>query len=265
MQNEQDFVNEPAGPAAQMQEEKPLAKPWGFWATFGFCCIIGVVYLIVSFLVAFSFIIPAVIANPKLDMKEYGQTLSSSGFYISASITAGALVIIFWVVLFSGIKKRITIKEYLSLKNPGAGQFVKWSFVLILFVVCSDALTFFLGRPVVPDFMIKAYTSAGFLPLLWFAVILAAPISEELLFRAFLFKGIEYSRLGSVGAIVITSFVWSIIHLQYDLYGIASIFVGGLLVGLARFKTKSVYVPIAMHSLMNLAATVECAVVLSGK
>lgn len=265
MQEEQYLMNEPGSPDRQVQEEKPQAKPWGFWATIGFCCIIGVAYILTSIVVTFVFVIPSAIANPHLDVEEYTRILTSSGLFLSISIIAASPVIILLILLFAGIRKEITIKEYLSLNIPSLGQFFIWSFALILFVICSDALTSFLGRPIVPDFMINVYKTAYFPAFLWFAFVVVAPISEEFLMRGFLFKGIEYSKLGPLGAVVITSLVWSVLHIQYDFYGIASIFVGGLLVGWARLKTKSIYIPVAMHSLMNLIATVECAVVLAEK
>jgi hypothetical protein len=86
-----------------------------------------------------------------------------------------------------------------------------------------------------------------------------APIFEEIFFRGFLFQGIRYSRLGPIGAIGITSFFWAVIHLQYDIYGIATIFAHGLLLGIVRFKTDSIYLLMVMHSLASLVATVETA------
>jgi membrane protease YdiL (CAAX protease family) len=51
--------------------------------------------------------------------------------------------------------------------------------------------------------------------------------------------------------------IWAAVHHQYDLYGIATIFVIGLLLGTARMKTDSVYPGIVMHALMNLIATIQ--------
>ena len=65
--------------------------------------------------------------------------------------------------------------------------------------------------------------------------------------------------MGPIGAIGITSFFWAIIHLQYDVYGIATLFVLGLLLGIVRFKTDSIYLPIIMHSLTSFVATIETA------
>jgi hypothetical protein len=148
--------------------------------------------------------------------------------------------------------------------------------------------------PEVPDFMLNVYTTAGSLPLLYVSFVLFAPLFEETLFRGFLFKGIQRGcdpprqcgcdpprqcgcdpprqcgcdnmtqrprhplrqrgAIGSVGAVVITSALWTAIHFQYDLYVMGNIFLLGLLIGAARLKTGSIGVPYAMHAVNNLMA-----------
>ena len=93
----------------------------------------------------------------------------------------------------------------------------------------------------------------------------AAPLFEEIFFRGFMFAGLQHSRLGPIGAMVLSSLAWAIIHLQYDLYGITQIFLGGLLLGYARFRSGSIFPAIAMHALMNLIATVQVIIFLQGK
>jgi membrane protease YdiL (CAAX protease family) len=105
--------------------------------------------------------------------------------------------------------------------------------------------------------MLEIYASASVPILLWSTLIVAAPLFEELLFRGLLFQALLETRLKVVGAAVVTSLLWSALHVQYDLYGIASIFVGGLLLSAARYVTGSVLLCMAMHATMNLVATLE--------
>jgi membrane protease YdiL (CAAX protease family) len=90
-------------------------------------------------------------------------------------------------------------------------------------------------------------------------VVVLAPLNEELFFRGFLFAGISRSRLGGAGAILLTALLWAVIHIQYDWYGVSNIFVIGLLLGYARWKTDSIVPPILMHGLMNLLTTIQVA------
>lgn len=234
--------------------QKPT--PWGFWATVGLSCIIGVVFLIVSVILSIIFVIAAKILKPQLGIMELAQSLDSNGLFLSLSTCVAAPVVIGLCFLFAKIRKNITIKEYLSLNRIGWRQFVKWTLILLLYIVCSDAITSALGEPIVSDFMVNAYKTAHFTPLLWLGIIIAAPLYEEIFFRGFLFKGIENSRAGPIGAVIITSLAWSAIHVQYDFLIIVSIFAGGLILGWARVKTNSIYIPIAMHVLQNLMATI---------
>ena len=85
----------------------------------------------------------------------------------------------------------------------------------------------------------------------------AAPLYEEVVFRGFMFKGIQHSKAGPAWAIIITSFVWAAIHVQYEIYYVAIIFLFGLLLGYVRLKSHSLLLPIGLHALMNFAATIE--------
>jgi membrane protease YdiL (CAAX protease family) len=57
----------------------------------------------------------------------------------------------------------------------------------------------------------------------------------------------------------VTSGIWAAIHLQYDAYGIVTVFILGLLLGVARAQGGTLLLPLAMHSAANLAAAVETA------
>jgi len=46
-------------------------------------------------------------------------------------------------------------------------------------------------------------------------------------------------------------------HVQYDAYAIVQIFLGGILFGVARLRTQSLYPTLAMHSLWNLLGLIE--------
>jgi membrane protease YdiL (CAAX protease family) len=85
------------------------------------------------------------------------------------------------------------------------------------------------------------------------AVGVFGPIAEELVFRGYLF-GLLKDRAGIPLTIAVTSLGWAVLHVDYTWWVIAIIAVDGLLLGLARWRTGSVYVPIAMHVLYNLYA-----------
>lgn len=246
-------------PIAQINStnpDNPKPAPWGFWPTIGFSCIIAVVFLVVSIIMTIGIVVGVKVLKPQLDLMEFSQDLDSNGLFLSFVSFVVAPLVIGLSFLFAKIRKNITVKEYFLLNKVGWFQLLKWSLILLLFAACSDAITSVLGRPIVSDFMVKAYKTAYFPPLLWLAFIILAPLYEEILFRGFMFKGIENSRLGPIGALLITSLAWSMLHIQYDFLIIGTIFAGGLLLGWARLKTNSIYIPIVMHALQNLLATI---------
>jgi membrane protease YdiL (CAAX protease family) len=85
------------------------------------------------------------------------------------------------------------------------------------------------------------------------AVCVFGAIAEELVFRGYLY-GLLKDRVGVPLTIAVTAVGWAALHVQYDLWIIAIIVVDGLLLGVARWRSGSVYVPIAMHMFYNLYA-----------
>jgi membrane protease YdiL (CAAX protease family) len=106
---------------------------------------------------------------------------------------------------------------------------------------------------------VEIYDSAHFVPLLWGAVIVAAPVFEEIFFRGFLLEGLRRSRLGSGGAVVLTALSWAALHIQNGSYEISLIFSLGLALGWVRLRTHSLYPALAMHALVNLVDILQMA------
>ncbi len=156
--------------------------------------------------------------------------------------------------------RRYPLLEYLAVRRPSRNDLALGIGTLAVFIPVSDSLMYLSGRPIVPEFMVDAWQTAGFLPLLILALVVAAPVGEELFFRGFLFRGWAESRLGPAGAIVLTSVLWAVIHLQYDWFQISHIIAGGLLLGWLRYRSDSTLLTILLHGLMNLVATIEAAV-----
>jgi beta-phosphoglucomutase len=238
---------------------QPLAASpgtWGFWATFGLGTAAIGAAVAAQAVVAVVWVITLVAGHRKVVASE----LETNGLFLSLATCAGAPMMIGLSWLFAAIRRGKRPADYLGWRLPRAREMVWWTTVLLVLVAASDGLTAMLGRPIVPEFMTRAYQTAGFLPLLWLALVIIAPLAEETLFRGFLFEGVRQSRLGAVGAITITSGLWALTHLQYDAYGIAMIFILGLFLGYVRLQTHSICATIFLHSLMNMIATLEAAV-----
>jgi membrane protease YdiL (CAAX protease family) len=234
-------------------------KPWGFWATLGFSAIIFALFSALQILVATAFVSHAKAQHPELDLEVYAKSLSSNGFCIAIMVVVSGLICTPLTLLFTSLRKNISVKNYIGFKEPLKGEWIQWLLILAAFLFLSDGISVLLRHSIIPPFMIEAYKTASSLPILLFAIVVVAPIFEEIFFRGFLFQGIRYSRLGPIGAIGITSLLWAVIHLQYDIYGIMTVFALGLLFGITRIKTDSIHLLMVMHSLTSLIATMETA------
>jgi len=103
-----------------------------------------------------------------------------------------------------------------------------------------------------PPKITQQYEESQYLPIMWFATLIAGPIFEELLFRGFMFKGLTDSFLGWKGAVLLTSLTWSAMHsFTYEINGVIVIFISGILYGVARHRTRSIIIPLQMHIVEN--------------
>lgn len=103
---------------------------------------------------------------------------------------------------------------------------------------------------------------AGFsLVLIFVALVIAAPVTEEILARGFLYTGLK-TKLPRWGAAVITSTMFAVAHLQFgsgqSLVWVAAIdtFVLSLVLIFLREKTGYLGAPILLHMLKNSLAFV---------
>jgi hypothetical protein len=238
--------------------EEP-STPWGFWLTIVFAIVVLGVFVAIQTAVVIPFVLVEMQRHRGSAPEQLVETLESNGLLLALATLLSAPVCIALTVLFAKLRRQMPLRQYLALNPVSKGAIVLWCLGVLAYMIVSDGLTYLLQRDVVPETMARAYQTAGFLPLLWIALIVAAPLFEEIFFRGFLFQGLRHSWPGTTGAIVIAALVWAGIHMQYDTYQISTVFLGGLLLGAARWKTGSVYTTIIMHALWNLIATVETA------
>jgi membrane protease YdiL (CAAX protease family) len=83
------------------------------------------------------------------------------------------------------------------------------------------------------------------------AVAIGAPLAEELVFRGQLFAALAQSRAGFSGATLITSVLWSLLHLTEPWLAIGIIFMMGLTLGTLLIRFGSLWVTIVCHSVWN--------------
>ncbi len=233
--------------------------PWGLlgtiaWGAAGICA-----WFIVQFAVILGFLTWRNTVGPgATDLSK----MANDGFLLAFVTIAAAPAWVGVSVLAARLRKW-RARDYLALVPPRRGEVMFGVACLAALLIGFDLFTWLLGRDVVPSFMVEAYKSArnsGSLALFLLAVVIVAPISEEVAFRGFLFRGLSASWLGVSGATIVTSAAWACMHVQYDAYTLSQIFLIGLLLGWIRWATGSTLLTIALHVLANLTACIQAAI-----
>lgn len=177
---------------------------------------------------------------------------------LALSVIMGLPATLLAVWLAIGIKKASFV-DYLALHWPSWKQLLFGAVGLILLVLAWETMSRALGREATPGFMtdlLKSGRDKGAALLLLFAFSVAAPISEEILARGFLYRGWSASFLRVPGAILLSSLVWTVVHLQYDIYFLLEVFTIGLWFGYMRYRANSLWLTITLHALNNSTAVV---------
>lgn len=145
------------------------------------------------------------------------------------------------------------VANYLGFKPFALNVAIGFVGLWLLFVICTETLTYILEKNPTA-FVDDLYDSANPKWLLIVTMVIVAPIYEEVMFRGILWSAVREQFAGSKGAWVATistSVLFSIIHLQYELYEMSVIFILAMLLGYARSRSGSLYVPILLHIINN--------------
>jgi membrane protease YdiL (CAAX protease family) len=165
----------------------------------------------------------------------------------SAAAKVGISAAVVGLVLF---KTRKLPREELGLVRPPIGVSAAFIGLYLAWMLASDAAIHWRGPW---DFRPWLETPLAAATMRVLAVSLLGPVAEELVFRGWFF-GLLEKRLGTFITVVVTAVGWALLHYSYTWAVILVIVVDGILLGIARWRTKSVYVPIVMHALYNFYA-----------
>ncbi len=234
------------------QNQAPSAPaPWGIPATIAW--------------VLFAFLISTVVATGIFAALQAERATARTFTYDGVVIAIGALGSVpvqIAVLAYAARLRRWAPANYLAVDMPKRGEIVFAALCVIALVIAFDLLMLISGRALVPPFQVEAYQSAknaGWLIALTLAIVVAAPVGEEVVFRGFLYRGL--ARPGrEMLAIVVISFAWALLHIQYDWLGMAQIFAAGLMLGWFRWASGSTTLAIIMHVLINAEAMLETAI-----
>ncbi len=130
-----------------------------------------------------------------------------------------------------------------------------WGGALAAAWLAAQAASQILGQPLVWEWVLAVYATRGSTLLFWLAVVVAAPVFEELLFRGFLQRGLIAASVRPAWAIVLSTAAFTVLHIQYDALALALVFASSLILGAAYHRTGSIGLAVGLHALINTAGT----------
>jgi membrane protease YdiL (CAAX protease family) len=237
--------------ADALPPEAAGGRPWGLAATVGLS--LAVWYALELLQAAMGFGMDRVLAVLRLvSPEENTQALNFAVITCISTLLGGALVI-----AAAALRDGLGPRGYLGIVSAPGREWLRWLGAMALVVAMTDLAVYLVKGELLPAQWVEIYRSVQSPLLFWVALVIATPVFEELLFRGFVFAGIQASPLGRAGAVLITALAWTWIHYEFDPLEFAMIFIIGATLGIARLRTGSLLIPIAMHMLYNLISTAE--------
>lgn len=187
-------------------------------------------------------------------------------FILGVSVLTGTLNVIFWMLVIK--LRQNSILSGLSLHAPHiklikAFMYVVVTYALVvifaeLYEICMNYFNIKIDIQDVTRMIcdtIKNSNSSLEIIFMILCVILLMPMIEEILFRGVIFNALS-SALPAWGAGMLSSAMFAVVH--FDILYFLPLFVMGVALCYLRYKTKSLYLPIILHSLNNLVSVVVC-------
>jgi membrane protease YdiL (CAAX protease family) len=244
---------QPATATTPLPVQRP---PWGYFATFGWAVLAQIIGAIAG--------IAAVIVWNRGTWQTAttfeGAMQDAAAVCLSTIVTAPVLIA---VLVWAARMRNWRARDYLALVPPSRRDLAIAVVFLVILLPLLDAISWLVGEPIVPPFQTDLYANAqkaGIVPLVWLAIVVAAPIGEEIMFRGFIFRGWVRSPRSAIPGILAIAALFAVIHVQYNLYGIMQVLTLGLLLTFFRWISGSTLLTIVLHAIANFYAMAQTVV-----
>jgi membrane protease YdiL (CAAX protease family) len=228
----------------------PTPRTWDFMETLFVVLVAYGVHIVAAQLILTVILsLPSAmkgLSSDQIDVLWKQQNWQSAG----AIAASPAVIAVLWIAIR---KAGRGFTEYLALNWPRPRE-VMIAFGIMVVVYFLEGL--------LNDLIIGGYepsttayaVGGGAVGLLLMLVVgcIVAPVAEELIVRGFMFRGWSQTFLGPIGAIVLTSILWSMVH-PYNWLGRLDVFLTGLALGYFRWRWNSTWLAVMMHSTFNTA------------
>jgi membrane protease YdiL (CAAX protease family) len=226
---------------------------WPIWAVLPAGVVLFILAVVVGVIVAavHAFLSDATLPQP-IDPANLPPALMQGIIVGFAGFQIGLVGLAWLAAGFFGARR----SEVLALKKPVPSWWVILLALVPLFIVASAYEGFLMWwKPDVLQTDMRVFQDMLRGDNAWIAFIviaLGAPLSEEFLFRGFLFSGLA-KRLPFGLTAVLTPLLWTSLHYGYSIYLLAEVFAIGLYFSWLLVRTGSLWVTIFCHAVNNTA------------
>lgn len=250
-----DTMNPVTADAAEAHQPVPsVMKYTRFSRSIWWLLALAATYMIAAFLYAVGAGIYFAATQPELASGESAALLGEH-FHTPNGITwmyaVTAIPVLLVLIKAASLPPQRWLKT-LAMNSVALQRYLPWLGAFGVYYLSAWLINWL--WPIEPGEFIESIAGVRHLGL-FIIMVLVAPVVEELVFRGYLFQAWRHSFLGLWGTLLATSALFTLIHAgQYPALYMAMLFSFSLVLGLAREKTGSVYVPMAMHAANNLLA-----------
>ena len=151
------------------------------------------------------------------------------------------------------LKQEFGIERLLSWSDIGVALLAFIPYLIVTSVLAGAATLFFPGYDAAQsqDVGFSELSNRFELLLAFLALVVAAPIIEEVIFRGFLFARLK-KHLGIIFSVIGTSLVFAVLHMQLNV-GV-DVFALSIILCLLRIVTGSIWAGVILHMTKNALA-----------
>lgn len=151
--------------------------------------------------------------------------------------------------------RRLSLVEDVGFRLPAPGNALLWLLGFLLLALAQEIISRAAGMESSAGSWKGKYDALN-LAIRVVAVALVYPAAEEFFFRGALLGAFK-QRFGAAVAVIGSTAIFALVHIQYDWRGMLFVATDALLFALCRVRTGSLYLVIAMHVLGNSYAVWE--------
>jgi hypothetical protein len=254
---------EPIDPPPDSQPAAMAPSAWKLWGTLGWSLVL------LAVMSAMGLAVVLILAGLYgIDLQGGSKAIAErfNPIWLASLESMSVLAPICLVIAFAARRKGWSFSDYLALRPPSRRHALIGMIAIIALLVVTDSIARIMHLPLTSTVLIDGLRrdpTTATLVLMAVSLVVTTPLGEELVFRGFIYRGLAASRLGVGLAVILSSVMFTALHVQYDTIGLAEVLASGLLLGTMRAISGSTVLTIAMHALVNSVAFVE-AVLTSG-